>query len=86
MPAAAPRGRALTVFAVGCVLLDGVLLLLAGVWSGHPGLFVGAAACGAMAVGVLLLWRRQQRLLAEMAEARQAVRDEARALRDLLRP
>lgn len=85
MPKAAPRGRALTVFAVGCVLLDGVLLLLAGVWSGHPGLIAGAVICGILAVGVLFLWRRQQRLLAEMVEARQAVRDEALALRDLLR-
>lgn len=80
-----PRGRALTQIAVGFLLLDGVLLLCAGVWSRHPGLIGAAVACGALATGVLLLWRRQRRLLVEMAEARKAVRDEARALRELLR-
>jgi len=80
-----PRGRALTYLGVGFLLLDGVLLFLAGVWSRHPGLIGGALACGAIAGGVLLLWRRQQRLLAEMAVAREAVRQEAGALRDLLR-
>lgn len=80
-----PRGRVLTQIAVGFLLLDGVLLLCAGVWSRHPGLIGGAVACGLLAAGVLLLWRRQRRLLAEMAEARETVREEARALRELLR-
>lgn len=85
MRSSPPRGRALTYLAVGFLLLDGVLLLLAGVWSRHLGLIGGALACGALAAGVVLLWRRQRRLLAEMAVAREAVRQEARALRDLLR-
>lgn len=85
MPDLPPRGRALTYLAVGFLLLDGVLLGLAGLWSGRPGLLAGAVACAGLAAGVVLLWRRQRRLLAEMAEAREAVRTEARALRELLR-
>ncbi len=85
MPEAPPRGRALTYLAVGFLLLDGVLLALAGLWSGRPGLIVAGGLCGVLAGGVMLLWRRQQRLLAEMAEARRAVSAEARALRELLR-
>lgn len=85
MPVAPPRGRALTYLAVGFLLLDGVLLFLAGLWSARPGLIAGAAICGLLAGGVLALWRRQRRLLTEMAEAREAVRAEARALRELLR-
>lgn len=85
MPDRPPRGRALTYLAVGFLLLDGALLALAGLWSRRPGLIAGAIACGALAAAVLLLWRRQQRLLSEMAEAREAVRMEARALRELLR-
>ncbi len=85
MPDTPPRGRALTYLAVGFLLLDAALLLLAGLWSRSPGLIGAAALCGGLAAGVLLLWRRQQRLLAEMADAREAVRTEARALRELLR-
>jgi len=85
MPEAPPRGRALTYLAVGFLLLDGVLLGLAGLWSHRPGLIAGGVLCGALAGGVLLLWRRQRRLLAEMADARRAVSAEARALRELLR-
>ncbi len=85
MPDAPPRGRALTYLAVGFLLLDAALLLLAGLWSRRTGLIAGAVICGGLAAAVLLLWRRQRRLLAEMAEAREAVRTEARALRELLR-
>lgn len=85
MPDTPPRGRALTYLAVGFLLLDAVLLGLAGLWSRRPGLIGGAALCGGLALAVLLLWRRQRRLLAEMADAREAVQTEARALRDLLR-
>lgn len=71
--------------AVGFLLLDGVLLLLIGLWSPSPRHVVGGAVCLVLAGGVVLLWRRQRRLQAELAAARAEVRDEARALRDLLR-
>lgn len=79
------RGRALTWFAVGFLALDGVLLLLAGLWAHRGGLALGGAVCLAAAAGVLLMWRRHLRALAELREARRAVADEARALRALIR-
>jgi len=75
----------LTWFAVGFLALDGVLLLLAGLWDRRPGLLAGGVACLLVALGVLAFWRRHQRTLAELREARRAVADEARALRDLIR-
>ena len=80
-----PRGRALTWLAVGFLCLDGVLLLLAGMWSSRGGLLLGGGACLAGAGAVLWLWRRQQRALADLREARLALQEEARSLRALLR-
>jgi uncharacterized iron-regulated membrane protein len=79
------RGRALTWLAVGFLALDGVLLLLAGLWGRRAGLAIGGTVCLGCAAGVLLLWRRHQRALVELREARRAVADEARALRELIR-
>ncbi len=86
MPDAVPvRGRALTLVAVGFLLLDGVLLLFAGVWGRQAGPLAGGILCLGAAGGVVLLWRRHRRRVAELAEARRAVQEEARALRALLR-
>ncbi len=86
MPGLAPaRGRALTVFAVGFLTLDGALLLLAGFWGRSAGPIVGGLACLGGALGVLLLWRRHRRQVAELAAARREVRREVLALRALLR-
>ena len=41
--------------------------------------------CLLVAGGVLLLWRQHRQALAELADARQEVREEAQALRELLR-
>jgi hypothetical protein len=79
------RGRALTWIAVGFLSLDGVLLLLAGLWGRRAGPVVGGLVCLASAAGVQALWRRQQRALVELRAARRAVADEARALRELIR-
>ncbi|MEO8634123.1 MAG: hypothetical protein ABI587_02490 [Gemmatimonadales bacterium] len=84
-PATPVRGRIMTHFAVGILVLDGVLLLLIGLWSGALWAGIAGAACVLLAGSVLLLWRRHRRALAELAEARHGVREEARALRDLLR-
>jgi hypothetical protein len=79
------RGRVMTWLAVGFLVLDGALLLLAGLWGGQAGLVVGGVTCLVGAGAVWALWQRHRRAVAELAEARRAVRDEARALRDLLR-
>lgn len=75
----------MTWLAVGFLVLDGVLLLFAGMWGRRTGPTVGGLACLVGAGIVWALWRRHRRAVAELAEARRAVRDEARALRDLLR-
>ena len=85
MDKAPVRGRMMTWLAVGFLVLDGVLLLLAGLWGEQAGPAVGGVVCLVSAAGVWALWRRHRRALADLAEARRAVRDEARALRDLLR-
>jgi hypothetical protein len=79
------RGRTLTTLAVGCIALDGVLLLIAGIWSRRVGLLVGGGACLAVGLVVVLLWRRYQRAIGEIAQARRDAAREALALGDLLR-
>jgi hypothetical protein len=75
----------LTIVAVGALTLDGVLLLLAGLWSRRPILLVLGAVLLALAIGVHLLWRRQVRVLAEIAQARAEMRAEVQALQGLIR-
>jgi hypothetical protein len=74
----------LTHFAVGFLILDGVLLLAAGVWGHQPAALTGGGVCLVAAGGVVWLWRRHQRAVAELAEARREVQEEAQALRALL--
>ena len=85
MSGAPVRGRALTFVAVGFFLLDGVLLLCAGLWGRQRSVVIGGVLCLGAAGGVLWLWRRHQRAVAELAEARREVQEEARALRALIR-
>ncbi len=79
------RGRAMTLFAVGVLLLDGVLLFLVGLWGRSAGFLLSGATCLVAALAVTVYWRRHRRTLAELAEARREVQSEARALRDLIR-
>ena len=81
----APRGRVLTIVAVGVLSLDGALLLAAGLWSHRPILLAPGAVLLALALGVHLLWRRQLRVLAEIAQARAEIRAEVQALQGVLR-
>jgi hypothetical protein len=82
--AGAIRGRALTILAVGCLVLDGVLLLLAGIWTDRAGLLLAGAACLGAGGVVVLLWRRYVRAVADVDRARLELRSEIRALRDLI--
>ena len=75
----------MTVIAVGVLLLDGVLLGVAGLWSDRPGLMISGIVLLGLAGGVVLLWRRQLRILAEINAARAEMREEASALRELVR-
>jgi hypothetical protein len=79
-----PPGRALTTVAVGFLLLDALLLGYGGIAWHRSGLLVGAGACAAFAVVVVLVWRRYRRALVDIAAARRAMRDEVRSIRDLI--
>jgi hypothetical protein len=76
----------MTWFAIGILSIDGVGLLAAGVVRHHRGLVIGGLICLVGAIAVRLLWQRQQRLLNELAEARADLANEARSLRDVIRP
>jgi hypothetical protein len=69
--------RAVTIFAVGFLLLDAVLF-------GLVGRFVWASVCGAGAILVILGWRRYRRAMAELADARREMKQEVESLRQLL--
>lgn len=61
--------RVLTVFAVGFLALDGVLLVLAGLWSSSLAMTgLGVVFCLA-AIGVVLYWQRYQRQLGDLHRA-----------------
>jgi len=61
--------RAVTIFAVGFLALDGVLFAIVN-------RFVWAAVCAGAALLVVVAWRRYRRAMADLAAA---VRDEARS-------
>lgn len=77
--------RGLTTFAVGFLLLDGVLLVWAGLELHRLGLLLWGVACGGASLFVVLLWRRHRRNLAELSEGRRMMRQHAEELRRLLR-
>ncbi len=79
-----PAGRVLTTVAVASLLLDALLLSYGGVAWHRSGLLAGAGACTALAVVVVLVWRRYRRVLVDIAAARREMRDEVRSMRDLL--
>ncbi len=79
------RGRLATIIAVGVLILDGVLLALAGLWSARYGLLLSGLVFLAIAGLVFKAWQRHQARMRELAEARRDVADEARALRELVR-
>lgn len=69
--------RAVTIFAIGFLLLDAVLF-------GLVGRFVWAGVCAIAAVLVVLGWRRYRRAMAELADARREMKREVESIRDLL--
>lgn len=75
----------MTIIAVGFFFLDGVLLLLAGLWSRALVPVVSGVLCLMAAGGVWLYWLHHRRQVAELAAARRAVKAEVEALRHLVR-
>jgi hypothetical protein len=77
--------RSLTLVAAGFLAFDGTALAGLGIWSGR-GVFLATGVVLFLSSGlVLLCWRRHLRRLAEIDEARQALREETEELRRLLR-
>lgn len=65
-------GQTITILAVGFLALDGVLLLMAGFWSGRVVLLVWGGVFGLAAAAVFLYWRRYLRQLREISEGLEA--------------
>ena len=69
--------RAVTIFAVGFLLLDAVLFALVT-------RFVWAGVCAVAALLVIVGWRRYRRAMAELADARNEMKREVESIRALL--
>lgn len=69
--------RAVTIFAVGFLLLDAVLFALVS-------RFLWAAVCAVAAVLVIFGWRRYRRTMAELADARREMKREVESIKALL--
>jgi uncharacterized membrane protein YccC len=78
-------GRSLATFAVGFLLLDAVLLVWLGLDLQRPALVVGGGGCALGAAAVVAMWRRFQRTLADVSEGRREMKEEAEAIRRLLK-
>jgi len=76
--------RTLTVVAVGFLVLDGILLLLAGIWTGRSGLIVGGVGFSGAAVLVVVAWRVHVRRLEDLHAAFEARERELAALQDAI--
>jgi hypothetical protein len=77
--------RSLTLVAAGFLAFDGAALMGLGIWSGRSGLLAAGTVVFLSSGLVLLLWRKHQRRLVEIAEARRDLGHEAEELRRLLR-
>jgi hypothetical protein len=77
--------RAGVVAAVGFLVLDAVLLILAGVWADRPVLVVWGCVFGALAVLPVILWRRYLRHLDDVRTARRAMAEDIARLSEALR-
>ncbi len=80
MPGDRRPGRALSIAAVGFLLLDAALLIVAGVELDRVSLVVWGAVCALGAGAVLLIWRRYVARLAELDREREALRAELKRL------
>ncbi|MBI3983579.1 MAG: hypothetical protein HY337_11765 [Gemmatimonadetes bacterium] len=77
--------RAGVVAAVGFLLLDAILLGLAGFWGRRPVLVIWAAVLAVGAAGVLVVWRRYLAHLVELDDQHRAMRAEVERLRSAVR-
>lgn len=84
VPVSNRRKRTMTTFAVGLLLLDGALLIMAAVWT-RNWLLGGLGAIFIILAGaVIVYWRRYRKALDEVDQAREALKAEALELRRLI--
>ena len=86
MPLSLVASRTLTIVAAVFLGFDGAALLGLGIWAGRTSLIVVGLVLFLSSGLVLLYWRRHQRRIEEIAADRQALREEVKELRNLLRP
>ena len=79
-----PPSRVLTTFAVGLLVLDGLLLGYSGLSLHRTRLVVWGAVCLVAAGFVVVGWRRYRRAMAELDRARGELRADVESIRDLL--
>ncbi|MGE5090648.1 MAG: hypothetical protein ACM3OH_00615 [Bacillota bacterium] len=80
----AVANRTLTIIAAGFLAFDGAALVLGGAVLGRV-LLIIIGGCLILSSGlVFMYWNHHRRQAAEIASAREEVRSQARALRDLI--
>ena len=80
-----PPKRTMTTLAVGLLLLDGVLLLLAAYYLRNWGMALLGVLLLVMAGGVAFYYRRYARTMAEVQQAKEALQVELSELRRLVK-
>jgi uncharacterized membrane protein len=80
-----PLARTLTVIAAAVLGFDGAALMALGIWTDRLVLVPVGAVFFVSAGLVLVYWRWYRRRLDDIAEARRALADEAREMRDQMR-
>ena len=76
--------RALTIFTVGFLLLDALLLAYSGLALGRRMLVFWGAVFLAAAVLVVIGWRRYRRVMSDLEGAQREMRAEVESIRELL--
>jgi membrane protein implicated in regulation of membrane protease activity len=84
VPVSNRRKRTMMTFAVGLLLLDGALLLMAAVWTRNWMLGALGTMFVILAGAVIMYWRRYRQALEEVDQAREALKAEALELRRLI--
>ena len=83
--ASRPPKRMMTILAVGLLLLDGVLLLVAAYYLRNWGMAVLGVLLLLMSGAIALYYRHYVRTLAEVQQAKEALQGELAELRRLVR-
>jgi cell division protein FtsL len=86
MPEVTPfrRRRTMTTLAVGLLLLDGALLLIAAFWAKNLVLGLLGGLFVLLAAGVVVYWRRYRQALADVERASAELKEQAQELRRLI--